>query len=145
MTELNSDQRRPFLSAPNPKRYFAAGAIEDARQRIVRAIARNEGPAMLVGGAGTGKSLLLAVLGEQFAGRMAVVSLAGAQLCTRRALLQVILCELGLPYRGMDEGELRLAILQYLRGANQCPQRGQALVAPKTPQQEPVPFASAEA
>ncbi len=121
MTEPNCELGRPFLSAPNPKRYFAAGAIEDARQRIVRAIARNEGPAMLVGGAGTGKSLLLAVLGEQFSGRMAVVSLAGAQLCTRRALLQVILCELGLAYRGLDEGELRLAILQYLRGAETAP------------------------
>jgi type II secretory pathway predicted ATPase ExeA len=116
MSQSNSDQRRPFLSAPNPQRYFAAGAIEDARQRIVRAIARSEGPAILVGGAGTGKSLLLAVLAEQFAAKMAVVTLAGAQLCTRRALLQMILFELGLEYRGMDEGELRLAILSHLRG-----------------------------
>jgi type II secretory pathway predicted ATPase ExeA len=117
MTQSSSDQRRPFLSAPSPQRYFAAGAIEDARLRIVRAIARSEGPAILVGGAGTGKSLLLAVLAEQFAGRMAVVTLAGAQLCTRRALLQMILFELGLPYRDMDEGELRLAILGHLKGA----------------------------
>jgi len=116
MSQSPSDQRRPFLSAPSPKRYFAAAAIEEARQRIVRAIARNEGPAILVGGAGTGKSLLLAVLAEQFAAKMSVVTLAGAQLCTRKALLQVILCELGLPYRGMDEGELRLSILQHLRG-----------------------------
>ena len=117
MTQQTTNaERRPFLSAPSPKRYFAAAAIEEARLRIVRAIARNEGPAILVGGAGTGKSLLLAVLAEQFAPRVAVVTLAGAQLCTRRALLQMILCELGLPYRGMDEGELRLSIQQHLRG-----------------------------
>ncbi len=117
MTQLTTPaERRPFLSAPSPKRYFAAAPIEEARLRIVRAIARNEGPAILVGGAGTGKSLLLAVLAEQFAPRVAVVTLAGAQLCTRRALLQMILCELGLSYRGMDEGELRLSILQHLRG-----------------------------
>ena len=78
MTQSSSDQRRPFLSAPSPERYFAASTIEDARQRIVRAIARSEGPAILVGGAGTGKSLLLAVLAEKFASRMAVVTLAGA-------------------------------------------------------------------
>lgn len=114
--QTTSAERRPFLSAPSPKRYFAAAAIEEARLRIVRAIARNEGPAILVGGAGTGKSLLLAVLAEQFAPRVAVVTLAGAQLCTRRALLQMILCELGLTYRGMDEGELRLSIQQHLRG-----------------------------
>ena len=116
MTQQTIGERRPFLSAPSPKRYFPAAAIEEARLRIVRAIARNEGPAILVGGAGTGKSLLLAVLAEQFASRVAVVTLAGAQLCTRRALLQMVLCELGLSYRGMDEGELRLSILQHLRG-----------------------------
>lgn len=119
--QFGSDQRRPFLAAPNPKRYFAAGAIEEARLRIARSIARREGPALVIGAAGTGKSLLLAVLAEQFAPRVAVVTLAGAQLCTRRALLQMILCELDLPYRGMDEGELRLSILQYLRGADATP------------------------
>lgn len=116
MTQQAIGERRPFLSAPSPKRYFPAAAIEEARLRIVRAVARHEGPAILVGGAGTGKSLLLAVLAEQFASRVPVVTLAGAQLCTRRALLQMVLCELGLPYRGMDEGELRLSILQHLRG-----------------------------
>ncbi|MCC6492618.1 MAG: AAA family ATPase [Pirellulales bacterium] len=121
MTESTSDQGRPFLSAPCARRYFAAGSIEEARQRIVRAIVRNEGPAMLIGGAGTGKSLLLAVLEEQFASRVAAVALDGAQLCTRRALLQTVLCELGLAYRGMDEGELRLALIHYLRGADATP------------------------
>jgi type II secretory pathway predicted ATPase ExeA len=113
---LTSQQRRAFLSAPDPQRYYAASAIEEARQRIVRSIARNEGPALVVGAVGTGKSLLLAVLAEQFEPRMSVVRLPGAQLCTRRALLQMILCELRLPYRGMDEGELRLSIREHLLG-----------------------------
>jgi type II secretory pathway predicted ATPase ExeA len=138
MTLSLSQERRPFLLAPSAERYFAASAIEEARQRIVRAISRNEGPAILVGGAGTGKSLLLAVLARQFKSRLSVVTLAGAQLCTRRALLQMILCELGLPYRAMDEGELRLAILEHLRGGA-AKGRGQAPFAQKTPQNEPVP------
>jgi type II secretory pathway predicted ATPase ExeA len=116
-TPLTSQQRRAFLSAPDPRRYYAASAIDESRQRIVRAIARNEGPALVVGAVGTGKSMLLAVLAEQFEPRMSVVRLPGAQLCTRRALLQMILCELRLPYRHMDEGELRLSILEHLRGA----------------------------
>lgn len=140
--QFGSDQRRAFLAAPNPQRYFAAGAIEEARQRIARSIARREGPALVIGATGTGKSLLLAVLAEQFAPRAAtcgeqrqaasgepsraVVTLAGAQLCTRRALLQMILCELDLPYRGMDEGELRLSILQYLRGDSAKPRAAAA-------------------
>jgi len=115
------DDRRPFLSAPNAKRYFAATACEEARRRIVRSIARQEGPALVVGAVGVGKSLMLAVLAEQFASRMAVVTLPGAQLCTRRALLQVILYELGLPYRGLDEGELRLTLLRHLRGIASTP------------------------
>ncbi len=114
-TLTTCDDRRPFLSAPNAKRYFPAAACEEARRRIVRSIARNEGPALAVGAVGVGKSMLLAVLAEQFASRMAVVTLPGAQLCTRRALLQVILYELGLPYRHMDEGELRLSIVDHLR------------------------------
>jgi type II secretory pathway predicted ATPase ExeA len=115
-TPLTNQQRRAFLSAPDPRRYYAASAIDEARQRIVRAIARNEGPAVIVGAVGTGKSMLLAVLAEQFEPRMSVVRLPGAQLCTRRALLQMILCELRLPFRHMDEGELRLSILEHLRG-----------------------------
>lgn len=115
-TPLTSDQRRAFLAAPDPQRYYAASAIEEARQRIVRSVARNEGPALVVGAVGTGKSLLLAALAEQFEPRMSVVRLPGAQLCTRRALLQMILCDLRLPYRGMDEGELRLSIREHLLG-----------------------------
>jgi hypothetical protein len=38
---LTNEQRRAFLSAPDPRRYYAAGAIEEARQRIVRSIARS--------------------------------------------------------------------------------------------------------
>ena len=40
--------------------------------------------------------------------------LASGRLSTRRALFQAILYELGRPYRGMDEGELRLAVIDYL-------------------------------
>jgi type II secretory pathway predicted ATPase ExeA len=143
---LTSDQRRAFLSAHDPQRYYAASAIEEARQRIVRAIARSEGPALVVGAVGTGKSLLLAVLAEQFEPRMSVVTLPGAQLCTRRALLQMILGELHLPYRHMDEGELRLSILEHLRGPASSdakvqepspPGRGQGEGASRTTQPRP--------
>ncbi len=83
--------------------------------RLSRAITRSEGPAIVIGAAGTGKSLLLEVLAAQFQDKMSVVTLVGAQLCTRKALLQMILFEIGLPYRGMDEGELRLSLVEYLR------------------------------
>ncbi|MEZ6112544.1 MAG: AAA family ATPase [Pirellulaceae bacterium] len=109
---------RPFAAAPQADRYFAAESIEHARQTLARAIERAEGPAMVVGPAGTGKTLLCQVLAEQFADSFRVATLSGARLCTRRALLQNILFELGLPYRDMEEGELRLSLMDHLEGGS---------------------------
>ena len=106
---------RPFPAAPDPQRYFPSEVIEEARQRIVRCFTRGEGPAIVIGAAGMGKSLLLEVLAAQYRHHLSAVTLIGAQLCTRKALLQMILFELDLPYRGMDEGELRLSLVEYLR------------------------------
>ena len=44
-----------------------------------------------------------------------MVLLATSQICTRRALLQNILFELGLNFRDREEGELRLGILDHLK------------------------------
>jgi len=106
-------QDRPFLSAPLPTRYFPAASIEQARQSISRCIDRGEGAACIIGPPGTGKSLLCQLLAEEFSERFAVAQLSG-RLSTRHSLFQSILYELGLPYRNLDEGELRLALLDYL-------------------------------
>ncbi len=105
---------RPFAAAAVAKRYFPAGAIETARQTLGRAIDRAEGVGLLTGPAGTGKSLLCQVLADQFRRSLQVTLLASGQLCTRRALLQAILFELGLPFRGMEEGDLRLSLVDHL-------------------------------
>lgn len=106
--------QRPFTSSPNAARYFPAPVIEQARQTLMRCIQRSQGTGLLVGPTGTGKTLLCQVLGQQFRASHRVVLLAGARLCTRRALLQTILFELGLSYRGMSEGELRLSLTEQL-------------------------------
>lgn len=116
-----STSRRAFLAAPDPNRYFPANTVEEARRRISRSLERGEGPALVIGGTGMGKSMLLEVLASQFHGKLKTVLLAGAQLCTRRALQQSILFQLGLPYRGVEEGELRLSLLSHLR-----PREGEA-------------------
>ena len=108
---------RPFIAAPHASRYFPAAIFEESRQRITRSIERGEGPALLIGAAGTGKTMLVEVLTEQFRDAQCIVPLAGSQLCTRRALLQMVLFQIGLPYRGLDEGELRLSLLSHLRPA----------------------------
>ena len=105
---------RPFAPAPSADRYVPTASLEQARQTLVRKIERGEGPGLVIGPAGSGKSLLLQVLGQHFRGRFLVALLASSRLCTRRALLQNILFELKLPYRDMDEGELRLSLIDHL-------------------------------
>ncbi len=112
---------RAFPACPQVSRYFPAASIEDARRRIGRAIDRGDGPCLVIGGPGTGKSLLLQVLAAQYHEQFDVVLLACAPLRTRRALLQAILFELGLPYRVPGEGELRLSLLDHLLSANESP------------------------
>ena len=106
--------RRAFPSVPQADRYFPAAAIEDARQTLTRCLQRGEGPGLVVGPTGTGKSLLCRVLAAQVSDSLPVAVLAGGRLGNRRALLQAILYELGRPYRDMDEGETRLALVDHL-------------------------------
>lgn len=112
---LNS---RPFPSAPRTDRYFPAAAIENSRQTLSRCIERADGPGLLVGGPGTGKSLVCALLADQFRDRFHLVKLDHARFCTRRALLQAVMFELNLPYRGLDEGELRLAMIEFAKSSD---------------------------
>jgi hypothetical protein len=60
------------------------------------------------------------MLAGQFRDTFEVVILSSGRLSTRKALLQVILFELGQSYRGMDEGELRLAVVDYLTAHDKC-------------------------
>jgi type II secretory pathway predicted ATPase ExeA len=110
-------QSRPFLTAPLTSRYFPATVAENARSTLTRCIDRGEGTGLIVGPTGTGKTLLCLMLAERFQSRFSVVMLSSGRLGTRQALLQAILYELGLPYRGMDEGELRLSLLDHLEPA----------------------------
>lgn len=107
-------QARPFLAAPWADAYFPGQAIEAARQQLLRVVDREEGTGLVIGAPGTGKSLLLAVLGEQFAASHRVVRLGAGYLNSRRALLQSILHELGGEYRGLDENETRLELIDQL-------------------------------
>ncbi|HEX4130951.1 MAG TPA: AAA family ATPase [Pirellulales bacterium] len=107
-------KHRPFAATPAAECYFPAESIESSRQVLSRCIERAEGAGMFAGPSGCGKTLLLHLLAEQFKPQFSVALLLNSHLATRRALLQAILFELGLPYRGMEEGELRLTLLDHL-------------------------------
>jgi type II secretory pathway predicted ATPase ExeA len=104
------------MAVPRTQFYHPARVIDAALHAIDRAIRRAEGISLVVGPPGTGKSLLLAKVGESVAEDFKVALLSGARICTRRALWQSILVDLGKPYRGIDEAELRIAVAEVVRG-----------------------------
>lgn len=101
---------RVFPAHPRLDRYFASSSAEAARHRLTQCLLRGDGPALLLGAPGVGKTMLMNVLASELAGRLKVVRLASTQLCTRRALLQAILHGLGAEFRDREEGELRLSL-----------------------------------
>lgn len=115
-------RERPFAAAPKTDRYFPAASIEHARRAIERCVDRSEGVAMLVGPPGSGKSLVGQLLLGRFQASLSVVQLRNGRFRNAKALLQAILFELQLPYRDMESGELRLALLDYMRTPDRCPQ-----------------------
>ena len=120
-------KKQPFASVPQTDQYFPASAIEAARVSLTRCIERGEGVGMVVGPTGTGKSLLCRMLAEQFKDIFPVAELSCGRLSTRRSLFQAVLYKLGQAYRGMDEGELRIALVDYLT-LGKSPYRGMVLI-----------------
>ena len=112
---------RPFISTPDASRFFSAAAIHESLSLACSAIERASGTTIVIGPTGSGKTLFLKMLEEQFSSVYKIVNLACARLTTRTELLQNIMFELGQPYKGMSEGELRLGLIDYLKPGDHCP------------------------
>lgn len=114
-------QSRPFTATPNTECFFPSASTQQSLDSVLSAIERASGAALIVGGSGLGKSLFLQVIRKRLRHDYSVAILESASITSRRELLQSILFELGLPYRGMEEGELRLTLLDYLKATDRCP------------------------
>ncbi|MGQ9505857.1 MAG: ExeA family protein [Thermogutta sp.] len=114
-------KQRPFSATPYPWAYVPTELAETARKQLLRTILRGEGPGLLVGPPGTGKTLILHVLKEQCRSDFDVVFLTYGRFPTARALLQTILHEVGQPFQGMEEAELRISLADYLNDRNNKP------------------------
>jgi type II secretory pathway predicted ATPase ExeA len=82
--------------------------------RLLQAIRDEQGIALLTGAAGTGKTLLCYCLLERLDAGIVTVYLTNSHFADRTALLQSILYDLDLPYQGLSEQELRLALIDRL-------------------------------
>ena len=117
---------RPFVATALAAHYFRTAASESARETALRCVRRSEGAVLVVGGAGIGKSIFCSVIAQHLRPTHQVVTLAGGECVSRPALLQTILHRLGRPFR-MEEGELRLALVDYIGGYS-LPTTGLVLV-----------------
>ncbi len=128
LQKLLNSSVQPFRSTPDARFYFDHPSIESARQTVVRAIIRAEGPVVVLGGSGYGKSLLAEIVADQLYERLDIVMLQSARLSSRRAMLQNILFELKMPYRDLEEGELRLSILDRLEPSPETAPEGVLII-----------------
>lgn len=106
--------QRPFPSVPSLAGYQETESHRLALETILRCIRRDEGIATLIAPAGLGKSTVAMRLQVELEGEFEVVRLNSGHCGSRRALLQAITYELGLPYRGLDEGELRIQFAEHV-------------------------------
>jgi type II secretory pathway predicted ATPase ExeA len=128
LQNLLNNPVQPFRATPDSRFYYNHPSIESARQTLLRAVIRSEGPVVVLGGSGYGKSLLAEVIADQLCQRLDVAMLQSARLRNRRALLQSILFELKLPYLDLSEGELRLSILDRLEPSPETAPEGVLIV-----------------
>lgn len=112
---------RPFTATPNADLFFPTPGTRQAFQAIASCVERASGAALIVGASGIGKSVFLQALGRHFKQDFSVAILESASVTSRKELLQNILFELGLPFHGMEEGELRLTLMDYLKPSDRCP------------------------
>ncbi|MFO0807253.1 MAG: AAA family ATPase [Gemmataceae bacterium] len=105
-------RHRPFRSSPDPTCYYPAGPQEEALETLQRALADGDGFAIVTGEPGVGKTLLATILLDRHSDDCVCVFVTNSHLTRRADLLQAILFDLGRPYEGKSEQELRLAVTE---------------------------------
>lgn len=104
---------RPFASGPDLAGYYPAPAHDEVLNRVVAAINDDEPYVAVVGEPGVGKTLIAHLVLGQLPSDTITAFVTNCHFARRSDLLQAILYEIGLPYAGRPEQELRLAFTDF--------------------------------
>lgn len=108
--------KRPFSATADASCFFAPVPVEETLDELILRAESGQGIEILTAAPGIGKTLLCRRLIAELHEKFVPVFIANTNFPTRRALLQAVLFELGQPYSGLDEQELRLELLSAVRG-----------------------------
>ena len=103
--------RTPFAFAPSPECFYANAELCESLRTLRRVILRGEGPALIVGPNGTGKSTICELLVEHFRKSHQIVHFRSASFATGRDLIEQFLLSLGGTVLKQTTAELRTAIV----------------------------------
>lgn len=109
--------RRPFRPTPDTTAYFPAATHEAAVASLREAFESAEGIALLDGAPGVGKTLAAMRFLEALPPEVPRVIVPGIRFARPSDLYQSILFDLGAPFHGLSEQELRLAVADRLLGS----------------------------
>lgn len=87
--------KTPFAFAPAPECFYANTELCESLRTLRRVISRGEGPALVVGPTGTGKSTICELLVEHFRKSHQIVHFRNASFATGRDLTEQFLLSLG--------------------------------------------------
>lgn len=103
--------RTPFAFAPSPECFYANAELCESLRKLRRVILRGEGPALIVGPTGTGKSTICELLVEHFRKSHQIVHFRSSSFATGRDLIEQFLLSLGGTVVKQTTAELRTAIV----------------------------------
>jgi type II secretory pathway predicted ATPase ExeA len=106
--------RKPFGLCPQLNAYYPAATHEEALAAARYALLEGSGIALIVGECGLGKTLLCLRLASLLEPSYAVALVTHTNLATVKAFYQAVHYDLGLPYFGLDEQELRMSYCDFL-------------------------------
>ncbi len=103
--------KTPFAFAPSPECFYANAELCESLRTLRRVIARGEGPALIVGPTGTGKSTICELLVEHFRKSHQIVHFRSSSFATGRDLIEQFVLNLGGTVAQQTTSELRTAIV----------------------------------